>query len=153
MAHFGSLTIHQSPGEAPPPEPRPLGRAIKRGFLGRCPHCDNAPLFRAYLKPVDICAYCGEELHHHRADDLPAYLVAVVVGHIMVGGWLLTEALWHLSSWQHLAIWTPLAVAAALLLLQPIKGAVIALQWANRMHGFGSPEDDPALAPLREPRS
>jgi len=30
----------------------------------------------------------------------------------------------------------PLTLALALLLIQPIKGAVIALQWRAGMHGF-----------------
>jgi uncharacterized protein (DUF983 family) len=49
---------------------------------------------------------------------------------------------------MHLAIWTPITILSAILLLQPLKGAVIGLQWANRMHGFGNPEEDPA--PVRE---
>lgn len=132
------------------PEQRSVVAAMKRGFRNRCPHCGEGRLFRAFLKPVEACPACGEEMHHHRADDLPAYLVALIVGHIMVGGWLMTETLWHLPGWQHLAIWSPVTVAAALALLQPIKGAVIGLQWANRMHGFGDPECDPAVMPLRD---
>ncbi|MGN6551659.1 MAG: DUF983 domain-containing protein [Pararhizobium sp.] len=157
MEHFGA-DVHK-PGretarfEAAPGKSggeRDLGQALKRGFRNRCPHCGEGRLFRAFLKPVDHCAVCGEAMHHHRSDDLPAYLVVVIVGHVMVGGWLGTEMLWHLSSWQHLAIWGPVTASAAVLLLQPVKGAVIGLQWANRMHGFGNAEDDPATAPLGE---
>ena len=43
--------------------------------------------------------------------------------------------------WQHLAVWVPLTLIMALGLLQPIKGAVIGLQWANYMHGFGGEDD------------
>lgn len=151
MARYGSMEILQGAVTETTPERRSVLLAVRRGLRGRCPRCGAAPLFRAFLKPVDVCPNCHEEMHHHRADDLPAYLVALVVGHIMVGGWLLTETLWHLSSWQHLAIWSPVTILAAVLLLQPAKGAVIGLQWANRMHGFGDPDDDPALAPLRDP--
>lgn len=153
MARFGTLDIIQGPDGPAAPRARSVSDAMKKGFRNRCPHCGERPLFRAYLKPFDACGHCGEELHHHRADDLPAYLVALVVGHIMVGGWLASETLVNLSMWQHLAIWTPVTIAAAVLLLQPIKGAVIGLQWANRMHGFGDPAVDPATYPLREPQS
>ena len=150
MAGYGSMKILRGATAAPAEEQRPVGAAIKRGFRNRCPCCGQEKLFRAFLKPVDACPNCGEEMHHHRADDLPAYLVAVIVGHIMVGGWLMTETFLHLSSWQHIAIWSPVTVAAALLLLQPIKGGVIGLQWANRMHGFGDPGEDPAEMPIRD---
>ena len=153
VSQFGSMKILQGAADQTPVQQRSVVEAMKRGFRNRCPNCGQAALFRAFLKPVDRCPSCGEEMHHHRADDLPAYLVALIVGHVMVGGWLMTETLWHLSSWQHIAIWSPATVVAALLLLQPVKGAVIGLQWANRMHGFGDPQDDPATMPLREPAS
>jgi uncharacterized protein (DUF983 family) len=120
---------------------RPVGRSVKRGLLGRCPHCGEGRLFRAFLKPVDKCSVCGEDLHHQRADDLPAYLVIVVVGHVLMTGYLLTDMVFPFSPWVHLAIWSPLAVLAALVTIQPIKGGVIGLQWACRMHGFGGEDD------------
>jgi uncharacterized protein (DUF983 family) len=82
-------------------------------------------------------------MHHQRADDLPPYLVIFVVGHIMVGGYLLAEQYLTLNSWQYLAILVPITLVMALALMQPVKGAVIGLQWANRMHGFGGEEDLP----------
>jgi uncharacterized protein (DUF983 family) len=127
---------------------RPLGRSIKRGMLNRCPNCGTGRLFRAFLKPVDACAACGEDISHHRADDLPAYLVIVVVGHVLLTGYMLTDMVLLVSPWVHLAIWVPLAVLAALLTIQPIKGGVIGLQWALRMHGFGG-EDGGVADPGR----
>ena len=35
-----------------------------------------------------------------------------------------------------LAIYLPLTALMSLALLQPVKGAVVGLQWALRMHGF-----------------
>jgi uncharacterized protein (DUF983 family) len=124
-----------------PQAERPLGRSIQRGLLCRCPNCGTGKLFRAFLKPVDRCAACGEDFSHQRADDLPAYLVILVVGHVLMGGYMLTDMVWRVSPWVHLAIWAPLAVLAAILTIQPIKGGVIGLQWAARMHGFGGEDD------------
>jgi uncharacterized protein (DUF983 family) len=120
---------------------RQLWEAMKRGFLGRCPHCGEGKLFSSFLTTVERCEHCGEEMHHHRADDLPAYLVVVIVGHIVIGAFMSIEATSTLSTWQHLAIWVPLTIISALALLRPIKGAVIGLQWAYYMHGFGGEED------------
>ena len=120
---------------------RPLWTAMKRGFLGRCPHCGEGKLFRSFVKTVDRCEHCREEMYHHRADDLPAYLVVVIVGHIVVGAFMGIEATSTLSTWQHLAIWIPLTIALALALLRPVKGAVVGLQYALGMHGFGGEQD------------
>ena len=120
---------------------RPLWSAMWRGALGKCPRCGEGKLFASYVKTVTECAHCGEEISHHRADDLPAYLVVVIVGHIVVGAFMGVEATSTLSTWQHLAIWIPLTIVSALALLRPIKGAVVGLQWALYMHGFGGERD------------
>ena len=65
-------------------EKRDLWTAMKRGFRCRCPRCGEGKLFRAFLKTANNCSVCGLDFTPHRADDLPAYLVIVVVGHIVV---------------------------------------------------------------------
>lgn len=123
---------------------RPVGQSIMRGMLNTCPACGGGKLFRAFLKPVDRCAACQEEMFHHRADDLPPYLAILVLGHVLLGGFMMTDLIFPASDWVHLAIWAPLGVITTLLSIQPIKGGVIGLQWALRMHGFGGESDDPA---------
>ncbi|TPW26122.1 DUF983 domain-containing protein [Pararhizobium mangrovi] len=151
MKRSSQLEIRHRGDAAPEAaSPRHVGTAMSRGFRSRCPACGDAPLFRAFLKPFDACPACAEEMHHHRADDLPAYLVIAIVGHLMVGGWLGTAALTDLPGWVHIAIWAPLTAIAAVALLQPVKGAVIGLQWANRMHGFDHTHADPAEHPLKD---
>ena len=120
---------------------RPLVRSMLRGLRCRCPHCGKGKLFASFSKSVGSCAICGEELHHHRADDFPAYLVIFVVGHVVVAGYLAGEMLVQWNSWQHMALWMPVTLVMSVALLQPLKGAVIGLQWALRMHGFGGEAD------------
>ena len=67
-------------------EKRDVWTALKRGFRCRCPRCGEGKLFRAFLKVDDHCSVCGLDFTPHRADDLPAYLVIVIVGHIVVPG-------------------------------------------------------------------
>ena len=116
-----------------------MATALWRGARCQCPACGEGALFRRYLKVADTCSACGEPLHHHRADDMPAYIVMSIVGHIVIaavfwvefrsGGW---------PTWLHLSLWLPLTVMLSLALLSPVKGFIVALQWALRMHGFGS---------------
>lgn len=120
---------------------RPLMQAMWNGFLCKCPKCGEGKLFNGFLTVAPACNRCGEEFHHHRADDLPAYLVVVIVGHVIVGAFMGFEATSTLSTWQHLAIWVPLTIAMALGLLRPTKGGVVGLQWALYMHGFGGERD------------
>lgn len=116
----------------------PLLQDLKRGFACRCPHCGEGKLFKSFLKANETCAVCGEEFHHHRADDLPAYIVVVLAGHLMVTFALALEDIFSPPFWWHFALTMPLTVLFCLAILQPVKGAVIALQWRMGMHGFGA---------------
>ena len=117
-------------------EKRDLWTAVKRGFRGRCPRCGQGKLFRAFLKVDDHCSVCGQDFTPHRADDLPAYLVIVIVGHIMVPLALMIETNYAPPVALQLSIYLPGTLILSLLLLQPIKGAVVGVQWALHMHGF-----------------
>ena len=118
------------------PAKRDAWQAMARGLRCRCPNCGEGKLFRAFLKVADQCPVCNEVFSHHRADDLPAYLVIVIVGHIVVPLLLAVETHYSPPYQLQMIVWPLITLALALLLLQPVKGAVVGLQWALRMHGF-----------------
>jgi len=122
--------------------PRNLPQAMWRGWRQTCPACGEGSLFRKYLKVNDSCPHCREELHHHRADDAPPYFTIMLVGHIIVFGVLLLEQTYAPSTWVHYVIWLPLLLGMSFWFLPRIKGTLVGLQWALRMHGFGGPETD-----------
>lgn len=137
-------------GGIDPAAPRSVAGSMLRGARCRCPACGEGALYGRYLKVEASCARCGEDLTHQRADDAPAYFTIFIVGHIVAGAALTVEQKITPPIWVHLTMWLPLTVVLSLLLLPRIKGALIGLQWANRMHGFGGqeeqPESDPAAA-------
>jgi uncharacterized protein (DUF983 family) len=116
--------------------PSSAAQVLWRGLRGRCPACGEGRMFRAFLKVADQCPQCSEELHHHRADDFPAYLAIFITGHILVPIVLAVET--HLAPpiWLSMTLWPAAALILALGLLQPVKGAVVAIQWYGGMHGF-----------------
>ena len=128
-----------SPAAAPAdPDARDTWPAVRRGLSRRCPHCGQGRLFDGYLKVTDRCAVCGEDLHHHRADDGPAYLTILVVGHILAP---LIHVGYTRFRPEPMVMATVLVVAAvgmSLFLLPRMKGLVVGVQWARRMHGFGT---------------
>jgi uncharacterized protein (DUF983 family) len=128
---------------------RSVPEAMLRGWKQKCPACGQGALYRKYLKVNDTCPACGEELFHHRADDAPPYFTMLITGHVIVGGILFAERMWAPETWVHLVIWMPLLIVMSLWLLPRVKGALVGVQWALRMHGFGGVEDeaepDPAI--------
>jgi uncharacterized protein (DUF983 family) len=117
---------------------RPVRPALQRGWRRRCPNCGAGPMMRGYLTVRDNCTVCGEALHHHRADDGPAYLTILIVGHLLAPVLLFVFTTWRPEPLLLAAIFTVGTVALSLYLLPRLKGALVALQWAKRMHGFGS---------------
>ena len=117
---------------------REIKPALLRGWHRKCPDCGSGPLMRGYLKVRESCPVCDAELHHHRADDGPAYLTILIVGHIMAP---LLHYIYSHHEPEPMVVATVLTVgcvALSLYLLPRLKGAIVALQWAKRMHGFGA---------------
>ena len=88
--------------------------------------------------PVAACAACGQDWSHQSADDFPAYLVIILLGHLLLPIVIEVNHLFAPGMVTQMILWPALAGTLALLLIQPAKGAVIAFQWARRMHGFGT---------------
>lgn len=120
------------------PDDRPTRPAVLRGLLCRCPACGRGPMLTGYLKVRDACPECGEALYHHRADDGPAYLTILVVGHLMAPLIMWAFVTWRPDPVVLSAIFAAGCVALSLLLLPRFKGMIVAIQWAKRMHGFGT---------------
>ena len=132
--------------------PRPLSLSVRRGITGNCPHCGKGKIFSKYLKVLPKCAVCHEDLSPQRADDLPAYIVLFIVGHIVIGGMMTVETYWEWPVMWHIILWPFLTLVLCLSLLPRVKGAIISIQWALRMHGFNTPEDKdiPMIPNLQE---
>ncbi len=121
-------------------EERALWPALRRGFRCKCPNCGSGPLLKSYLTIRDTCTVCRQDFSGHRADDGPAYLTILIVGHLMA-------PLLHIAFVQFrpeplvlFAVFALGCVTLSLYLLPRLKGAIVAFQWARQMHGFG--DDD-----------
>ena len=116
---------------------RPLRPAMLRGWRRRCPACGEGRMFEGYLKVRPACPSCGEDLSHHRADDGPAYLTILLVGHLLAPVILFMFMTWRPSPWIMASVLSVACVSLSLALLPRMKGLVVGVQWARRMHGFG----------------
>lgn len=113
--------------------------AVARGWRRKCPNCGSGPLMKSYLKVNDTCKVCRQELYHHRADDGPAYLTILIVGHLMAPLLLLTFEMWRPEPLVLFTIFAVGCVALSLYLLPRLKGAIVGFQWARQMYGFEDP--------------
>ena len=89
-----------------------------------------------YLKVHQSCGACGEDLSHQRADDGPAYLTILIVGHLVGIALHVTYSAFRPEPLVLALILSSVAIAGALFVLPRLKGGIVAYQWAKRMHGF-----------------
>jgi uncharacterized protein (DUF983 family) len=136
-----SLNRTNSPWPMPP-----LGTALGRGFLGRCPSCGKTRLFAGYLTVVKACANCGAPLGAARADDAPPYFTILVTGHIVIPLMLWMQKADDPSTLTLSLVFVPLTIALVLGLLRPIKGATVGLMLRLNMM-----KPDSEIAPAATP--
>jgi len=121
-------------------------RSVLRGLRKKCPNCGKGSVFSSFLKVAERCNHCHEELHHQRSDDAAPYFTIVIIGHVLVPLMLIVERHFAPPVWVYALTLLPLVIGLALFILPRVKGGIIGLQWALRMHGFGV-DDSPSPAP------
>lgn len=139
MSSDGLARDRNEPG---PCRPGSLLAAMDRGARNRCPACASERLFPQFLRPVTICRACGEDWSHQQADDFPAYIVILIVGHLLAPAIIPVQRAFDPPAWVHMVLWVSIAAGLMIGLLQPAKGAIIAVQWWFGMHGFKDQRDD-----------
>ena len=112
-----------------------LWRMAVRALRCRCPKCGEGALFKGYVTPVAACAVCGEPFGHIRADDGPAWLTILIVGHVVVGAILAVEPYVDWPQWVSMTLWLALALVMTLVALRPSKALFIAILWRSGAPG------------------
>lgn len=107
----------------------PFWPQARRALRGCCPQCGQGKLFRSYLKQVDHCAVCQESFGQIRADDGPAWLTILLVGHIIVPFVVEVERDSTWPMWVPMLLWPALALILSLLILPLAKALFITILW------------------------
>ena len=119
-----------------PEQERSTKTALWNGWRCTCPRCGEGKALHSYLKVNDTCESCGLELSQARADDGPAYLTILLVGHLMAPLMHVVYFQWQPAPLVTFSIFGIGCLVASLFLLPRMKGMVIAYQWARGMYGF-----------------
>ena len=117
---------------------RNLRTSLINGLKKKCPSCGKTSLFKSYLNVEPKCYVCGLDLCHQKADDGPAYLTILFVGHMIAPLLMLTYENFSPSPLLVALSFSVVFIVLSLFLLPRFKGAMIGIQWAKEMHGFNS---------------
>jgi uncharacterized protein (DUF983 family) len=106
-----------------------------RGIRKRCPQCGTGAVMTGYIKPLAECPACGEDFRHISADDGPAWLTLLVVGHAVVPLMLLFGRYDVVPIWLAVVILSVVTLTGVYFILPRAKGAFIALIWMTDATG------------------
>lgn len=110
----------------PPQDP------IATGLRGRCPRCGEGRLFDGFLRIAPRCSACGLDLGFADSADGPAVFIILFVGFVIAGAALIVEVAYSPPIWVHVLLWGPLVLICCIGLLRPLKGVLVAQQYAHR---------------------
>jgi len=106
--------------------------ALRRGLGLRCPSCGKGKLLAGYLKPVELCSSCGENIGELRADDGPAWATILLVGHLVSPAFFVFATSDAETGFRAFLFIAAAVTAATLAILPRMKGLFVGLIWASR---------------------
>lgn len=118
---------------------------LARGFHKTCPQCGKGPLLTGYLKPQASCSACKEDFSHISADDGPAWLTLLIVGHAVVPLMLFFGRSDVVPLWLAILILAIVTLIGVYFILPRAKGIFIALIWLTGATGKNEFSDSPDL--------
>lgn len=113
------------------PDTYPRLSPVATGLRCRCPRCGEGRLLRL-LDVREACERCGLDFRAHDSGDGPAVFVILLLGALVVPMALFAEVKLEPPMWFHAAVWPPVILAMAILMLRPLKGLLVALQYRHR---------------------
>jgi uncharacterized protein (DUF983 family) len=107
-------------------------QAIGRGILLRCPNCGQGRLYKSYLKLTEECSHCQTSFVGITADDGPAWLSILIIGHVIAP--IIIEQFRHpfLPDWALTPFLLILVCVLVAVILPRSKGIFVAILWRIR---------------------
>lgn len=103
----------------------------------RCPRCGRGRLYNGLLTLRDACLVCGLDLTQVDAGDGAAVAVTLILGIVVVGFAFVLEFTLAPPLWVHVLIWPLVTVPLAILMMRPLKAALVAQQFRHRASEMG----------------
>jgi uncharacterized protein (DUF983 family) len=102
------------------------------GLGGKCPRCGQGALFKSFIGLEKRCSACGLDYAQADAGDGPAVFVMFIVGFIAVAVAFIARFVFFAPIWLAFAISGGIAIGLSLVLLRPMKGVLVALQYRHK---------------------
>jgi uncharacterized protein (DUF983 family) len=112
---------------------------LRLALTARCPRCGKGPLYRGVLLALrERCPVCGLSFAGADVGDGTAVPVILVLGTIVVVLAFWVEFTFSPPLWVHAVLWPVVTVPLAILLMRPVKAALVAQQYRTRPEQMAS---------------
>ncbi|MFL5254010.1 MAG: DUF983 domain-containing protein [Rhodopila sp.] len=98
----------------------------------RCPRCGQGKLFTGLLTLRPACPVCGLNFSQSDTGDAGAVGVIMVLGAIVVGLAFWVDFTFMPPLWVHAILWPLVTIPLAILIIRPVKAALVAAQFRTR---------------------
>ena len=108
-----------------PPAPIPTG------LLGRCPNCGKGKLFAGFLTLAPRCKACGLDYAFADTGDGPSFFASFLGGFLTLLVGVYAQIVYAPAWWVY-ALVLAVGTAVTIWMIRPMKGVLVALQYANK---------------------
>lgn len=119
------------------PPDAPAVSLVRAALACRCPRCGVGPVFQGVLTVRARCPHCDLDLGAHDAGDGAIVAVILLLGAIVVGLAFWVEFTFSPPLWVHAILWPVVTIPLAILMMRPLKAALIAQQYRHRASSMG----------------
>jgi uncharacterized protein (DUF983 family) len=109
-----------------------LVSVLKKTLRFKCPNCGEGRLYHSFLKLVSCCSECHEVLDDIRADDAPAWLTILIVGHIVGSGLFLILPFFNYPDWLLIFVIIVPTLILSLVILPFSKSLFVGVLWFQK---------------------
>jgi len=102
-----------------------------------CPRCGKGRMFKGLLTLQSSCPVCGLNYAQSDTGDAGAVILIMVLGFIVVGMAFWVEFHFSPPLWVHAVLWPIVTIPLAVLLMRPMKAALVASQFQHRPDEMG----------------
>ena len=104
---------------------------IPTGLIGRCPRCGKGALFSGFLTLAPRCEACGLDYGFADPGDGPSFFASFLGGFLTLLVGVYAQIVYSPEWWVY-AILLVIGVGMTIWMIRPMKGVLIALQYANK---------------------
>ena len=117
--------------------PEPQISILRAALLCRCPRCGEGQLFTGLLTLRPACRVCGLNFGQSDTGDAGAVILIMVLGAFVVGMAFWVEFHFSPPLWVHAVLWPVVTIPLAIVVMRPMKAALVAAQFRHRSHEMG----------------